>query len=466
MSGVVYIVAWDSVFDNVLNIEEQLSSINYKVLNSSSKKVLSNNWENIENIWYFNQFKLALNDFVNSKEEFMCFICGDIEYNNFLEIYNRAEKIFNDQSVGIYAPYFTHEAWGRQITEIDVVADSSLVISTQTDGLMTFISREIAEEMLNLMNYAYGEHPEIETFKSGWGIDYTYCSLALMKKKLIYRDSDFYVTHPVNSNYDYGDAGMEMHTFIKYAKEYCDKNVNSMVSFKDSIDFIDRRRSGVVESLTYLYNRGRKISPVYTNMYIDDKRIESRNQVSRVLSDWTNVNLHTINVSSGDYEKFIKDFPHFSTDRLGGERGNFASHYLRWKYLTESKLSSLLILEDDAELSENFISILDYYIKFLPEDWDVFSLFVASNQFNRCFDDKKVPVTKAYQDWSTLCYIVSKKGAAKMVDYVNNNSADYPTDWFIFRYANERELWNVYTIHPNFQIPVELNQSYDSTVQA
>jgi hypothetical protein len=466
MNGIVYIVAWDSVLSNVLESEIQFNDIEYRVLNSSSTKVESDKWINIENIWYFNQFRLSLQDFSSTDKDFMCFLAGDLQSNQFSDIYKSAEKVFSDVNVGIYAPYFTHEAWSREITEIETVPGTTLVISTQTDGLMTFISRPVALEMLKAMNNVYKNNPEVESFRSGWGIDYTYCAISLMMNKLIYRDDSFYVTHPVGSSYNHGNAGQEMNEFIGFIDKYYKENTISAVTFTEAFEFIDRRRNGHREPLSNLYRNINKLSLAYTNMYIDDERKSSRDKSSAALSKWTDLDLLTVNVSNpGGYEKFSKSFPEFSTDRLLGERGNFSSHYLRWKYLLDSDLDNLLVIEDDAELDGDFTQVIESYMEYLPKDWDVFSIFVHENQFDRYTEKNNVPVVRAYQDWSTSCYLISRMGAKKMIDYVHAHGADYPTDWFIFRYASDRKLWDAYTIHPEFRVPVKLNQSYNSTVQ-
>ena len=94
-------------------------------------------------------------------------------------------------------------------------------------------------------------------------------------------------------------------------------------------------------------------------------------------------------------------------------------------------------------------------------------MLFRSNQYPR-FDEKEHQVNnviaKAYQDWSTLCYVVSRKGAQTMIDFVKNNGFGEPVDWFIFRNSH-RGNFNVYTLLPSQDIPVNINDIIGSTVQ-
>jgi GR25 family glycosyltransferase involved in LPS biosynthesis len=102
----------------------------------------------------------------------------------------------------------------------------------------------------------------------------------------------------------------------------------------------------------------------------------------------------------------------------------------------------------------------------LPEDYDVFSIYVDENQFPRYNQKYHVGdrISKGYQDWSTLCYVVSKAGAEKLCRYVEETGMDMPTDWFIFRHG-DNGIFNVYTLNPKVKNPVAIDKKYLSQVQ-
>ena len=168
-------------------------------------------------------------------------------------------------------------------------------------------------------------------------------------------------------------------------------------------------------------------------------------------------------------EKFQKDNPKFKISWDGfkiGEIGCFISHYIAWNYLLNSELDELLIFEDDVFIDETFVKKYQLAINNVPEDYDVLSIFVDSNQHDRFKESDKINyyISKGYQDWSTLCYIISKQGAEKLCKYVEEIGMDHPADWFIFR-KGHAGIFNVYTLPPYIKNPVNIDKRYDSQVQ-
>ena len=229
---------------------------------------------------------------------------------------------------------------------------------------------------------------------------------------------------------------------------------------------INSRRAGGSVSVDEFYTNLKTWN--YQIISINDDRSRNKNFINNKLSEHNNLCLYSIYaVDDNVRNKFFKDNPEFKISWEGfklGELGNFASHFLIWKYLINSDMDEILVFEDDADISEDFIEKINIYFSILPKDWDIFSIFVHHNQYDRFTESNESTVVKAYQDWSTLCYLVSKSGAQKLYDYVVKNGMDYPTDWFIFRHA-ENNNFNVYTLNPNTVPPVKIDESYDSLVQ-
>lgn len=134
--------------------------------------------------------------------------------------------------------------------------------------------------------------------------------------------------------------------------------------------------------------------------------------------------------------------------------------------MAENNIDKLLIFEDDAKLSEEFIDKYNLFLDYCPKDYDVFSIFVHENQFPRFNSNDIINdyIAKGYQDWSTLCYVVSNSGAKKLLGYVKNIGMDYPTDWFIFRHG-AKGIFNVYTFPPEKVGGIEIDSRYESQVQ-
>ena len=130
-----------------------------------------------------------------------------------------------------------------------------------------------------------------------------------------------------------------------------------------------------------------------------------------------------------------------------GEVGVWASNFVAWNNLLKSDYDALLLFEDDLLLSENFYEKLIELINDLPDNWDFFSVFCHPNQIGRYHKDFDITdkIVSGYQDWSMLCYMVSRQGAQKALNFMKNGFSQ-PIDWFIFRNQHE---FNVYTIHPS-----------------
>jgi GR25 family glycosyltransferase involved in LPS biosynthesis len=96
-----------------------------------------------------------------------------------------------------------------------------------------------------------------------------------------------------------------------------------------------------------------KISIDYHIIYINDERKSNREDIDSYL----NGNKHNIKSLNARNEIEKENFFNENKDfKLGwdsfkvGELGNFASHYLAWKYVDDNNLDSLLVFEDDAKI--------------------------------------------------------------------------------------------------------------------
>ena len=131
-----------------------------------------------------------------------------------------------------------------------------------------------------------------------------------------------------------------------------------------------------------------------------------------------------------------------------GELGVWASNYTAWVNFSKSNYDHIILMEDDIQLAKDFNKKLYQYIDELPEDWDVFTVYIPEtgnlrykNGGAKSLDIGKPNVCKVYQSWSCLCYVVSKSGAKKMINDVKN-PVNRPIDHYLFYNDN----LNVYSI--------------------
>lgn len=144
------------------------------------------------------------------------------------------------------------------------------------------------------------------------------------------------------------------------------------------------------------------------------------------------------------------------TEFKWGEIGVWASNLLAMQNFLKTDHDYLMLMEDDIQFDLLMVPHLYMHMKTLPKDWDVFSYYVHPNQFSRYTGtDITQMVVPAYQDWSMLCYIVTRNMAEKMLAEVKNGF-DEPIDWHIFRHP---ERYKVYTLAPTAFHPIELYET-------
>lgn len=177
------------------------------------------------------------------------------------------------------------------------------------------------------------------------------------------------------------------------------------------------------------------------------------------------VNIKSISVK--DLENFYAENPDFKVTGPGlnkPEIGCFASHYNSWKYVVDNNLPELLVIEDDALLGSDFFDKLEFYKKYLPKTYEIFFTFV-SDQMKMRYVFKEhymgnIYVTKAFQDWSTLCYLISFKGAKQAINLTNVYGMRRPVDNFILEFGIQ-----CYSPHPDRILPISINNNYTSLIQ-
>lgn len=145
----------------------------------------------------------------------------------------------------------------------------------------------------------------------------------------------------------------------------------------------------------------------------------------------------------------LKIYPlgHFQTGWKPGELGIWASNYTAWKNFLKTDYDYIILMEDDIVLNKDFNSKLVDYLDELPDNWDIFTAYIPTFGNVRYEKRKnelmigKENVCKVYQSWSCLCYVVSKKGAERLMREVRQKIKS-PIDHYLFYHRG----LNVYTI--------------------
>lgn len=134
-------------------------------------------------------------------------------------------------------------------------------------------------------------------------------------------------------------------------------------------------------------------------------------------------------------------------------------HILAYKMIAEN-YKYALILEDDVILSDNFIEKINNYMSQLPENFDMLfigdgcNLHIEKDKLisNKNIYEKCLHPTKWGGDGASRCsdsYIISKKCAVKMCEYIDNLSykINIPSDWWI-NVASRDNNFEVYWAEP------------------
>jgi GR25 family glycosyltransferase involved in LPS biosynthesis len=453
MKPQVFLVSWDAVEDNVLHITSQLK-VPYMVLDSGTKEHARDNWVKIGDVRFYNQFHEALKreDFT---ADYMLFILGDAHFYDWDYFINRCNFIFKNINVGAYAPHFDNSPWGVSQTKImPLDVDGNLLLSTQTDGIVVALHPDVIYELKDFFQ-VLAEEGYLPTMRGGWGLDYVWSAISVLQNKLILRDTSLVMHHPTGSSYDHHNAGQEMGVLLRRFGEF-------RTGANEVINDIQQRMAGVMGSWQQYaervqwYLEEKEIPPYHIISISEQRRME------HILERLRHTHLPVPSINGYDPESLS-----FFQDKFGplnhapwikpGEFGCFASHYAFWKQVVEKNLPRALVFEDDAIIQPRFIERLSLGLREVPEDFDVFSVFVHSNQFSRCqpHHHKNLVIADAYQDWSTLCYVISQKGAQRLIELAGDTVMD-PVDWFIFR-GGHRGLLKTYTYRPHIESLVNID---------
>ena len=149
-------------------------------------------------------------------------------------------------------------------------------------------------------------------------------------------------------------------------------------------------------------------------------------------------------------------------------------HNYVYKLIAE-KYDNALIFEDDVILSDNFLDKLNNYISQLPEDWDM--CFIGDGCNLHIETKQLIPKQNIYKkclyptNWGgngasrcTDSYIVNKKCAKKLCDYITNLQIkiNLCIDWWLNDACRDNNF-NVYWAEPTIVTQGTQNGLYQSS---
>jgi len=107
----------------------------------------------------------------------------------------------------------------------------------------------------------------------------------------------------------------------------------------------------------------------------------------------------------------------FHVALVAGEKGCYASHHKAWKWLLESGLPAMVVLEDDVQLTADFDKVIKA-IESLDIDWDMIKLIGRDKEkirAHRPLIDAVELIDYARVPSLTAGYMISRGGALKLL---------------------------------------------------
>lgn len=189
------------------------------------------------------------------------------------------------------------------------------------------------------------------------------------------------------------------------------KNIDKSLKLDDLINYY-------IENKKYIKNINDKIDlPIY---YINLDRSTERNKFMKNQFDIFDLKDVT-RISAIDGQKlnnnyFINDYHNMSNSEIGCT----LSHIKAIKTAYEENREYAIIMEDDNVfyLLPFWVHTLKQIISFAPSDWDIIKLFNYEIKLDGKHKSFFVNHSNSNPTWSTLVYIINRKGMKKILDEV------------------------------------------------
>jgi hypothetical protein len=173
-----YVVSWDRVYKNSLDVDSQLfrAGLDYLVYNDSSMPELNSNWVRAKKVFFLGHFYNSLKDFIKTDYPVFIFNAGDAVYSDHAELTIKAESILiSDPDCWAYAPSTDGtDVWSWDGSSI--VASQKhpgLHLSTHTNAIWVALSRDLVDVVFKFFEWMFeNNHFDREFKKINTGVFY------------------------------------------------------------------------------------------------------------------------------------------------------------------------------------------------------------------------------------------------------------------------------------------------------
>ena len=141
----------------------------------------------------------------------------------------------------------------------------------------------------------------------------------------------------------------------------------------------------------------------------------------------------------------------FDVGRVG-QLACFLSHFEVWNLMVEKNIDVALVLEDDVKIYKNFNKVFDKIYDNLPVKFDYVHLFVhPEKQKLEYLDGKDGDIIPAEDNFGTVAYLISLRGARKLVKLTRLLKIQAPVDRFI-NFCIEHNFMKAFMVKKPFLI--------------
>jgi len=212
--------------------------------------------------------------------------------------------------------------------------------------------------------------------------------------------------------------------------------------------------------------------------WINLDRSEDRRKKMKKMLETINIPNERIVAIDGKNEKMYEMIDTNQYNSTDSEYGCLMSHLESIRTFKDSEYSVGLILEDDCtlELKKYWDKPLDEKINEIiekaPKDWEIIMLcYIVNNHPLNDWTNKNEFIPYGPGIYSTLSYLINKKGAKKLIDtcdssdhfscykdnvYMLNTNTDHKSDHYIFKN----------TITYCYKYPLFIYENEDSTIHS
>jgi GR25 family glycosyltransferase involved in LPS biosynthesis len=200
------------------------------------------------------------------------------------------------------------------------------------------------------------------------------------------------------------------------------------------------------------------------------QQLETQNIPQEKIERFEAINGLTHNFNSKELNLFrnveFLNYTIMPSDTFKKIMGNQLSHYYILNIMKERGYQNIIILQDDIILKNDFLYYLSRIMNDLPSDAEIINfglhefadqeMFIpydlVNNDKNEQLLEKQItdfvylyktfnPETCHRINFTSLAYIVTKKGCENYIEYINNNGFFYPTDWNYNLYLQEKKIF-------------------------